>query len=72
MSDRIKVRFLRPFRVYRRGDVIEMDAGPARSWMAAGIVGLVGEEQQLLEVAMVENRATETADAPRRRGRKSR
>ena len=72
MSDRIKVRFLRPFRVYKRGDVVEMDRGPARGWIASEIVAPVDDEQQLLEVAMVEHRGVETADAPKRRGRKAR
>lgn len=71
MSDRIKVRFLRPFRVYRRGDVIEMDRGPAKSWVASGIVGLAVEESlPLLETAVAENHEVRTADLPRRRKRK--
>ena len=69
MSDRIKVQFLRPFRAYRRGDVIEMDRGPAKSWVLAGVVAPVGQEQRLIEEATGEGRA-ETADAPRRRRRK--
>ena len=69
MSDRIKVQFLRPFRAYRRGDVIEMDRGPAKSWVLAGVVALVDQEQRIIEEVTVERRA-ETADAPRRRRRK--
>jgi hypothetical protein len=69
MSDRIKVAFLRPFRAYRRGDVIEMDRGPAKSWVIAGIVAPVEHEQRLIEEATVA-RQVETADAPRRRRRK--
>jgi len=69
MSDRIKVQFARPFRVYRKGDVIEMDRGPAKSWMIAGIVTPVLEEQRLIEEAVLEHRA-ETADVPRRRKRR--
>jgi hypothetical protein len=37
----------------------------------AGVCEIVPEERQLLEVAMVERRDVETADAPRRRGRKA-
>lgn len=69
-ADRIKVRFVRPFRAYKRGDVIEMDRGPARSWIASEIVSPVDESQQLLEVAVAEHRNVETADAPRRRKRR--
>jgi len=69
MSDRVKVQFLRPFRVYRKGDVIDMDQGPAKSWMVAGIVTPVLEEQRVIEEAVVERRA-ETADVPRRRKRR--
>jgi len=69
-SDRISVLFVRPFQAYRRGDVIEMDRGPARSWMAAGIVVPVVNQEALLEVAAVEHRNVETADAPRRRKRR--
>jgi len=69
MSDRVKVRFARPFWVYRKGDVIEMDRGPAKGWIIAGIVTPVLEEQRLIEEAVVEHRA-ETADVPRRRKRR--
>lgn len=69
-ADRIKVRFVRPFRAYKRGDVIEMDRGPARGWIASEIVAPVVEAQQLLEVAVAEHRNVETADAPRRRKRR--
>ena len=69
MSDRMKVQFLRPFRAYRKGDVIEMDRGPAKSWVQAGVVAPFEQEQRVIEEAMVERRA-ETADAPRRRRRK--
>jgi len=69
MSDRIKVQFLRPFRAYRKGDVIEMDRGPAKSWVLAGVVVPFEQEQRVIEDAMVERRA-ETADEPRRRRRK--
>ena len=61
-------------RGYSKGAVIEYPAGPAKSLLATGGVELVQEPQQpLLEVAMVESRGNaETADAPRRRGRKTR
>lgn len=72
MSDRVSVRFLRPFRAYRRNDVIpNMDIGQARSWQKAGLVQIVTESQQpLLEVAMAEPREIRTADATPRRRRK--
>lgn len=69
-DDHVRLRFLRPHGAYRNGDIITYPRGPAKSLVAAGACELVNEEPQLLEVAMVENRAVETADAPRRRGRK--
>ena len=69
-ADHVRLRFLRPYGVYRRGDIIQYPAGPAKSLLIAQVCEIVREEPQLLEVAMVEQRA-ETADAPRRRGRKA-
>jgi hypothetical protein len=68
-TDRIRIRFVKPYGVYRKGDVLEMDRGPARSWVIAGIVELVGERQPELELA-VERRDVETADATPRRKRR--
>lgn len=70
-ADHVKLRFLRPTGVYRVGDVIDYPRGPAKSLVAAGTVEIVRDDQQLLEVAMVERRDVQTADAPRRRGRKA-
>jgi hypothetical protein len=50
--------------------VIEYPSGPAKSLLLTGGVELVRDQQPLLEVAAVEHRNVETADAPRRRGRK--
>jgi len=72
LPDHVRLRFLRPHGTYRKGDVIEYPRGPAKSLVAAGAVEIVRDEPQLLEVAMVEQRAVETADAPRRRGSKGR
>lgn len=69
MSDRITVRFIRPFQAYRRGDVIQVDRGPAQGWIAAGIVVPV-HEQQPLEVAAVDRENIETADVTRRKKRR--
>lgn len=67
-ADYVKLRFLRPHQAYRRGDVITYPAGPAKTWLSAGLVELVTESQQELEVAAVERRDVETATAhPRRR-----
>lgn len=72
-ADYVKLRFLRPWGTYRKGDVIDYPRGPAKSLIATGSVELLAEPQQpLLEAAMVERRDVETADAPRRRGRKGR
>lgn len=70
-ADHVKLRFLRPTGVYRVGDVIDYPRGPAKSLVAAGTVEIVRDDQQLLEVAMVERRDVQTADVPRRRGRKA-
>jgi hypothetical protein len=68
-ADRVKLRFLRPYAAYRKGDTVEMDRGPAKSLILAEVVELVGEQPQL-ELAMPERRNVETADAtPRRRRR---
>ena len=69
-SDHVRLRFLRSFRGYSKGDVITYPRGPAKSLVAIGAVEYVAEEQQPLEVAMTENRSVETADEPRRRRRK--
>lgn len=71
-ADYVKLRFIRPSGVYRVGDEIDYPRGPAKSLVAAGTVEIVRDDQQLLEVAMVERRAVETADAPRRRRSKAR
>lgn len=68
-ADRIRVRFVRPYRVYRTGDEIDMDRGPAKGWIVSGIVEPVLQEQRLIEEAMIEHRS-ETADMPHRRRRK--
>ena len=71
LPDHVRLRFLRPHGAYRKGDIIEYPRGPAKSLVSAGACEMVVEDRQLLEVAMVENRNVETADAPRRRGRKA-
>lgn len=68
-ADYIRLRFLRPHGAYRKGDVIQYPMGPARGLVAAGCCEYVREEPQLIETAAIERRA-ETADMPRRRGRK--
>jgi len=72
LPDHVRLRFLRPHAAYRKGDIIEYPRGPAKSLVIAGACEIVVEERQLLEVAMVERRDVETADAQRRRGRKAR
>ena len=66
--DHVKLRFIRPHGAYRKGDIIDYPRGPAKSLVIAGICDLVGQEQPLLEAAVVEHRNVETADArPRRK-----
>jgi len=69
-DDQARIRFLRPYQAYRRGDVIVMDKGPAKSLVLHGYAVQHVEELPLLEVATVEHRDVETADAPRRRKRR--
>jgi hypothetical protein len=69
-DDQARVRFVRPYQAYRRGDVIVMDKGPAKSLVLHGYAVKHVEEQPLLEVATAEHRDVETADAPRRRKRR--
>ena len=69
-DDQSRIRFLRPYQAYRRGDVIVMDRGPAKSLVLHGYAVNHVEELPLLEVATAEHRDVETADAPRRRKRR--
>jgi hypothetical protein len=69
-ADQARIRFVRPYQAYRRGDVIVMDKGPAKSLVLHGYAVQHVEDQPLLEVATVERRDVETADAPRRRKRR--
>jgi len=69
-DDQARIRFVRPYQAYRRGDVIVMDKGPAKSLVLHGYAVQHVEEQPLLEVATAEHRDVETADALRRRKRR--
>jgi hypothetical protein len=69
-DDQSRIRFVRPYQAYRRGDVIVMDKGPAKSLVLHGYAVQHVEDQPLLEVATVDRRDVETADAPRRRKRR--
>ena len=68
--DHVRLRFVRSAMGYRKGDFIDYPAGPAKALVARGLVEIVADKPQLLEVAMVERRA-ETADAPQRKRRKA-
>lgn len=64
-----KLRFTRPWRVYRTGQVVDVPGGMAAELIARRIA--VEDRQQLLETAALEP-AAETADAtPKRRGRRA-
>ena len=52
-DDQARIRFVRPYQAYRRGDVIVMDRGPAKSLVLHGYAVNHVEEQPLLEVAAV-------------------
>lgn len=69
--DYVKLRFVRQHGSYRQGDVIDYPRGPAKSLIAAGSCEYFVEPQRrLVEEAVAERRNVETADAPRRRGRR--
>jgi len=68
--DHVLLRFTRSMQGYSKGAVIEYPRGPAKMLLATGGVELVSEPQQPLLEEAVEHRNVETADAPRRRGRK--
>ena len=64
------LRFLRAWRSYRTGQVVELAGGLATQLLAQG-VAVEDRQQQLIETAAVEYQA-ETADAtPRKRGRRA-
>jgi hypothetical protein len=64
------LRFLRAWRSYRTGQVVELAGGLATQLLAQG-VAVEDRQQQLIETAAVEHQA-ETADAtPRKRGRRA-
>ena len=64
------LRFLRAWRAYRTGQVVELAGGLATQLLAQG-VAVEDRQQQLIETAAVEHQA-ETADAtPRKRGRRA-
>ena len=64
----VKVRLLRPFRVYKRGDVIDLPGGMADAWIRTNLA-VLEPQQELIETASLEpEQKTRTADvAPRRR-----
>jgi hypothetical protein len=64
------LRFLRAWRSYRTGQVVELAGGLATQLLAQG-VAVEDRQQQLIETAAVEHQA-ETADATlRKRGRRA-
>lgn len=65
-----KMRFVRPWRVYRAGQVVEIPGGLAAELLARK-VAVEDRQQDLIETAAVEP-VVETADATpkRRRGRR--
>ncbi len=64
------LKFLRAWRGYRTGQVVELAGGLATQLLAQG-VAVEDRQQQLIETAAVEHQA-ETADAtPRKRGRRA-
>lgn len=68
----MKIRMIRPFRVYRKGDVIDAPAGMARHWIAHGLAVEDAQRElvEQLETATAEPKV-ERADATPRRRRKT-
>lgn len=65
-----KLRFTRPWRAYRKGQVLELPGGLATQLIAQR-VAIEDTQGELIETAAVEQ-AVETADAtPKRRGRRA-
>ena len=66
----MKMRFVRPWRVYRTGQVVEVPGGLAAELLARK-VAVEDRQQSLIETAAVEP-VVETADATPKRGRRKR
>lgn len=67
LPDHVRLRFLKSAMGYSKGQVIQYPRGPAKALIVRELVEIVEDDQPLLEVAMVEHRDVQTADAPRRR-----
>ena len=66
----MKLKFIRPWRAYRAGQVVEIPGGLAAELVAKRIA-VEDRQGELIETAAVEP-VTETADAtPRKRGRRA-
>jgi len=64
----MKLRLTRPWRAYRKGQVVDVPGGLATEWLARGIA-VLETQQPLIETAAVQ-RDAEAADATKRkRGR---
>lgn len=64
----MKLKFIRPWRAYRAGQVVDVPGGLAAD-LVARRVAVEDNQAELIETAAVE-RITETADATPRRRRK--
>jgi hypothetical protein len=53
----MKIKLLRPFQIYRRGDCLDMADGQANAWITMGIAA--AEESVVVETAAVETAAVE-------------
>ena len=74
MTETIQVRFLRPFRAYKPGQVVTVTKGVARSLQLARRAEPLVEPQLELAVApepVVEHAVAPVAKAPRRRRAKA-
>ena len=70
-TDIVNVWFLRAFRAYSKGAVVQMYRGQASEWSRLGVVEVVVEEPRpLLETAAIDTDGIEKADATPRRKRR--
>lgn len=62
----MKIRFVKPHGVYRRGSTIDLDDGPANELLRRGIA-VIEPQQELLETASVDVQSRKADLTPRRK-----
>lgn len=64
----MKIKLLRPFQIYRRGDCLDMADGQANAWITMGIAAV--EESVVVETAAVEQKPVRRATIMSSRGQR--